>query len=39
MTYKEKKAKKLFWEEYLKECEEELKREKKMKEMIDNEEI
>jgi hypothetical protein len=32
MTVKERKTKELFWQEYLKECQEEFDKEKKMKE-------
>ena len=35
LTKKEKKARDLFWKQYLKECEEELKREKQMKGRVD----
>ena len=37
LTSKERKAKELYWNEYLKECEEELKKEKQIEQMAQKE--
>ncbi len=37
LTAKERKAKELFWQEYVKECEEELKRHKQIEQMTQKE--